>query len=82
MEPEAEGLPGLCKVIETSRNGHVPCQQPLLVLRQGTQLLSKQNVPYTPGYMLSRAGADGDWLQGDGHQTLTDIIPQDKRLWK
>ena len=34
-----------------------PCQQSLLVLRQGTQLLSKQNVPYTPGCMLHEADA-------------------------
>ena len=69
----------------TSRNKHAPCQQSLLVLWQGTQLLSKQNVPYTPGCMLSKAGADKPAERRKssalGHQTLTDIIPQDKRLW-
>jgi hypothetical protein len=77
--------PGLCKVTETSRNEHAPRQQSLLVLRQGTQLLSKQNVPYTPGCMLSKADADEPAERRKssalGHQTLADIIPQDKQLW-
>lgn len=52
----------------------------------GMQLLSNQNEPYTLGSMLVEVDADESAKRRKsnvlGHQTISDIISQDKWLWK